>query len=406
MRRFPLARLAVVLVVLLPGTAAWAGQQQRWVITDLGTLSGKAGYQSRATAINEVGAVIGQSEGAGLFTARGFVWRRGNLIGIGTLGGSGDYANSDTSAINRVGQVIGDAYVKAGNQHGFLWQNRKMTDLGVLPGSDDSHAAVLDDRGDVFGTSNSNPDRVFLWRKGATTDLGAPPAPGPRPQGYVWTQVSATNERGEIVGWTETDGISQVPTDQRAFVWRNHKMTALTPMSRRSLATDINDRGQIVGAITTKSGGKRAFLWWRGKAVDLGTLPGWANSEAVAINNHGQVIGNASNGVIIRDGSTPVFAAGRAFVWQNGQMIDLGTLGGKGSYAFAINAASQVVGASFTADGKEHAFLWQKGQMSDLGTLPGGEARAVDINSKGVIVGSSATAAGHTHAVLWTRRGG
>lgn len=58
--------------------------------------------------------------------------------------------------------------------------------------------------------------------------------------------------------------------------------------------------------------------------------------------------------------------------WQDGTMTDLGTLGGeRSSWAYAINAAGQVVGWSRTAEGAEHAFLWQDGTTTDLGTLGG-----------------------------------
>ena len=57
-------------------------------------------------------------------------------------------------------------------------------------------------------------------------------------------------------------------------------------------------------------------------------------------------------------------------------MIDLGTLGGDGSVARAVNASGQVVGDSATADGTSHAFSWTAaGGMIDLGTLGGDRQR-------------------------------
>ena len=63
------------------------------------------------------------------------------------------------------------------------------------------------------------------------------------------------------------------------------------------------------------------------------------------INERGQIIGTSGK---------------HAFIWQNGKMRDLGTLGGKTSDAVAINERGQVIGQSTTESGRSHAFLWQR----------------------------------------------
>ncbi len=127
--------------------------------------------------------------------------------------------------------------------------------------------------------------------------------------------------------------------------------------------------------------------------TELGTLGG-TFSDAVAINDRGQVVGvsHTASGDL------------HAFFWDRGTMTDLGTLGGTFGRAVAVNARGQVAGSSLTADGPFHAFFWEAGTMTDLGTLGGASSFANAINERGQVVGSSTTAGGEDHATLWTVR--
>jgi probable HAF family extracellular repeat protein len=83
-------------------------------------------------------------------------------------------------------------------------------------------------------------------------------------------------------------------------------------------------------------------------------------------------------------------------------ITDLGTLGGRNSYAYGINDNSQVVGQADTAT-SSHAFLYSNGMMSDLSILPGDSASiARAINDSGQIVGDSYTALNARHGFIET----
>jgi probable HAF family extracellular repeat protein len=119
---------------------------------------------------------------------------------------------------------------------------------------------------------------------------------------------------------------------------------------------------------------------------DLGTLAGGSFSYAFGINQAGKVVGAAS---LNEPSGSP---EEHPFLYSNGVMQDLGTLGGPNAHAQDINDAGKVVGSSTmnAEDIERHAFLYSGGQMQDLGTLQGhSESLATAINNKGEVVGRS-----------------
>ena len=92
--------------------------------------------------------------------------------------------------------------------------------------------------------------------------------------------------------------------------------------------------------------------------TEIGTFGGH-RSQAIGINNAGQVVGWAYD-----PGNW-----GQAFLWDKGTMTNLGTLGGHYSRASAINESGQVAGVASVDSINAHPFLWENGVMTDLGVL-------------------------------------
>lgn len=160
-----------------------------------------------------------------------------------------------------------------------------------------------------------------------------------------------------------------------------------------SIATAINDRGQIAGYALNSNYRERAVLWDGGKIKELGTLFGGSASSASGINNEGTVVG----------WSYALFNAGaHATMWSGIKVVDLGTLGGPISQANAINAAGLIVGNSRIDTGSQTslAAIWYwKGNKKavNLNTFLTPEevsagwvlTTATGINDNGVVVGTA-----------------
>src|SRR5919202_1756487 len=126
--------------------------------------------------------------------------------------------------------------------------------------------------------------------------------------------------------------------------------------------------------------------------TDLGTLGSDPFAFPVAINNAGQVVGFTRSRSGVFPG--PPRSGNHTFLWQNGAMTDLGSLGGENgsSRGYGINDLGQVVGYSYLASntnsGSSEAFLWQSGTMTGLGNLIGGYSNTAHrINNAGQIAG-------------------
>ena len=192
------------------------------------------GVPSRANAVNDAGDVVGGGvNGTTLFM------HDGTQLVLGALPGQ---TTSAAYAINNADEAAGYS-----GSHAVLFRNRQVIDLGTLGGSA-SIAYGINDAGTVVGesrytASSSNGTHAFVSRNGQMTDLGAL-APG------GLTHADDINNRGEIVGTASLGaGIS---ADLHAFYSEGTSIVDLNSLISCggcvvTMATAINDKGQIVG---------------------------------------------------------------------------------------------------------------------------------------------------------------
>ena len=358
------------------------------------------------------------------------------VVDLNTLGGTNSYA----ADINDAGQVVGNSRTASGDLHAFLWEdvnaNRQsdageMIDLGTLGGGN-SFAIGMNGFGQVVGTSPtaSGDFRAFLWQDldgngqsdaGEMIDLGT--------LGGPTSSASGINGSGQVVGNADTasgefhsflitpedtndDGVPDLWFRDDDGDGANDLMMELGTLGGdESRAKSINDLGQVVGNALTASGELHAFLI-RPQDVDMdGTLDWFVDvdtdgandlmidlgtSEALAINENGQIVGRSDNHPVIWE----VDLAGNVTATQLG--VPKGGFNKAG--AGDINDAAQVVGGAgkdrgIALGGHEcnkfniEPFLWQDGQVirfEDLVSDMGGFGDLDDltgINNSGQIIG-------------------
>jgi probable HAF family extracellular repeat protein len=311
----------------------------------------------------------------------------------------------------------------------------QVTQLPSLGGTS-SAGFSINDRGWVAGRSNLLGNQIrhaTLWRDGSLTDLGTLGAKE-RNSAVRWP---VKNTRGLITGISQTD--KPDPNNENwscsaffpaatgtgyqclGFRWQNGVMTPLPTLGgTHGFAAGSDNSGLIVGwAENSVRDSKcvapqvlqfRPVVWGPpndGRIRELPLLPGDSSGAATAINDRGQIVGISG----ICDQAVGRFTAIHAVLWDDGEVIDIGNLGGVAWHTpNAINLYGDVVGFSnfSPADGGEyhpHAFLWTKsGGIRDLRTLPApldDNSDAWGINQWGQAVGRSCDVDGNCHGFLW-----
>ncbi|MDE2508236.1 MAG: hypothetical protein KGM43_13560, partial [Planctomycetota bacterium] len=175
------------------------------------------------------------------------------------------------------------------------------------------------------------------------------------------TQVAGIASNGTLYGTRLNAGVWQPFVDQAGHITTIGSLPGM--QSSGNIAG--NAAGQAVGIDFAGAGGANphGYLFSNGQLTDLG-----ANVTPTAINNNGAV-----TGVYAPIANAPP----HAFLYQDGKLTDLGSLGGAQVVGAALNDHGQVVGnaqiptvpGSNSFNFQEHAFLYANGKMTDLGTL-------------------------------------
>lgn len=340
------------------------GQARRQVVDAQGQLRW---VWPQVVDINNPGQIVGSIPGDDL-AREPLLWDgESRAVALPAAAGSAN----EVKFINDAGQVT------IGRR---LWDDGVVTDLPAGYGYVDineSGQLLLDD----------DDGSIALWDDGQLTRI---PPPADASNGLHAFELS---DAGHIVGYSSNASLP-IPGcteyGHRPFIW--HQGTMTRPQVS-GIARAVNRSGATVVSLNLTGmlfclPSYDALTWADGTSRDLGSIV-----QPIDINDRGQVVGNDERG---------------AYLWDDGRLTNLGSLGGGGAWAtgpIALNERGQVLGLSRTADGVTHGFVWTSGHMLDLGPVGEGyPAYPQDINDQGQIIGydvGDPSVPDDTTAVMW-----
>jgi probable HAF family extracellular repeat protein len=327
------------------------------IVDEVKTLPG-LGDRSAALAVNRHGLISGYSgewdspsavlwEGGGIFSLK-----KPDLAEPAAAEG----VNSRREAVGWVG------YSTGADRRASYWNQDGQKTLG--PTNLRTWAYDIDDSGRIVGVEEGEDliKRAIQWADANTTRtfLGGPPE--------TWSEAFATNNRGQVVGWAETEA-SPYPV---GVLWEDGERHVL-PAAAAAFswkAEDINELGQIVGQLDAGTPERQATLWLEGASAEP-VLLSESLSVAQGINNLGQVVGWVETG-----------GNRRAVLWMDGLTYPLATPFGQAAEAFSINDDGVVVGLE-GAGTTRRALRWQVPIRASIAVEPG--SGAVRLNGGGKV---------------------
>jgi uncharacterized membrane protein len=266
-----------------------------------------------------------------------------------------------------VSMLIGDALVWAQKPINYSFAPFAAT----FPGTDHTNPLGISDRGQIVGTYHvALGGRFgFLYDRGVFTSIDVPFL------GQHETVATDINNRGQIVGYFEENCCNRF----HAFLLERGMFTlfdAPFPGVTQTLLVGINDRGQIVGTYFDGQG-SHGFILDRGVFTSLDVpFPGAHDTTANGINNRGEIVG------IYLDSNN----------FTQGFIFDRGTFTGltfppprtitNGAQVNGINDRGDIVGCH-----ELHAFIIVQGVFAFLDD-PFVSSCAGSVNNRGVIVGA------------------
>jgi uncharacterized membrane protein len=305
-------------------------------------------------------------------------------------------------------------------------------DIGVLPGDERSGAVRINNRGTVVGFSYSGPtSRAYRW----TRETGMIELPGFGGEASV----------RDLNDFDEAVGSAYVPQENvtRAVMWdadgNVRELGTLEGQRAFSWAIAINNKGEVLGEVSSSEGGGTFFLWTREEGMrrlDMGIDRDRIGVHPRDMNDHRVVVGTT-----YEEGR---FSPQRAFEWspeggfrylapEDGEAVRVnnhgesagciyfdpthvqyqGVIFGRGivhafdgpffAYPQSLNDEGVVVGGLPSPETRSPvAARWRSLDRPEPLPLEAEISHANDINNRGQIVGSFQQAGAQHRSYVWT----
>jgi uncharacterized membrane protein len=235
------------------------------------------------------------------------------------------------------------------------------------------------------GTGLRSPFPAFLLDRGRYTAFEAP-RPG------VELYPLGINNRGQISGEYVRVGDDGIPDSESGFVRDQRGRTTVldVPGAKGTEAVKVNDRGQVVGTFSTdtpivnNAASFHGYLWDRGKVTRIDT-PGAVGTTALGVNNRAQVVGAYWDST----------GTAHGYLWERGRFTTIDVRGAVITQPLDINDRGQVVGYYLddltSQPGTIHGYLWDRGRLVTIAAHDAPVTLPSDINNRGQIVGQLRT---------------
>ncbi|MDQ6860006.1 MAG: dockerin type I domain-containing protein, partial [Verrucomicrobiota bacterium] len=265
------------------------------------------GAPGSAYAVNNNGQIVGSVGEAGPGPDHAVYWQN-STSAAATLAAPGEYPLYNGLHINANGQIVGNEFNDDGSAgYAVFWSNASSLPITLmnLPGSYTGTGLgarrCLNNAGQIVGVAYNNDVNIahaVFWASSGSTPVDLGTLGGE----LTGSEADDINNSGQIAGYAFNDSFSNV----KGVFWASSTspgmaLAPLSPEISNAQPSGINDAGQVVGeAFDPAFTIDRAVLWANSSspATDLNSvIPpglGLVLTRAIAINNPGAIVGDAS----------------------------------------------------------------------------------------------------------------